>query len=67
VRVGLEFAKEGRIMRRLRYVGSFFGEIVQFARQNKVYWIVPLVLILGLVIVLVVTSQATAPFIYSLF
>ena len=43
------------------------GEILQFARQNKVYWIVPLVLILGLVILLVVTSQATAPFIYTLF
>jgi hypothetical protein len=55
------------IMRRLRYVGSIFGEIVQFARQNKVYWIVPLVLILGLVIVLVVTSQGVAPFIYTLF
>jgi hypothetical protein len=54
-------------MRKLSYVGSFFGEIVQFARQNKVYWIVPLVLILGLVILLVVTSQATAPFIYTLF
>jgi Family of unknown function (DUF5989) len=54
-------------MRRLRYVGSFLAEIVQFARQNKVYWIVPLVLILGLVILLVVTSQATAPFIYTLF
>ena len=54
-------------MRRLRYVGSFLTEIVQFARQNKVYWIVPLVLILGLVILLVVTSQATAPFIYTLF
>jgi len=54
-------------MRRLRYVGSVFGEIVQFARQNKVYWILPLVLVLGLVIVLVVTSQAAAPFIYTLF
>jgi hypothetical protein len=54
-------------MRKLRYIGSFLGEMVQFARQNKVYWIVPLVLILGLVIVLVVTSQATAPFIYTLF
>jgi hypothetical protein len=32
-----------------------------------VYWIVPFVLILGLVILLVVTSQATAPFIYTLF
>ena len=54
-------------MRKLRYVSSFLGEIFQFARQNKVYWIVPFVLILALVILLVVTSQATAPFIYTLF
>ena len=54
-------------MRRFGYLGSLFGEIIQFAKQNKVYWIVPLVLILGLVILLVVTSQATAPFIYTLF
>jgi hypothetical protein len=54
-------------MRKARYLGSFLGEIVQFARQNKVYWILPLVLILGLVILLVVTSQAAAPFIYTLF
>ena len=54
-------------MRKVRYFGSFMGEILQFARQNKIYWIVPLVLILGLVILLVVTSQATAPFIYTLF
>lgn len=54
-------------MRRFRYLGSFFGEIVQFARQNKVYWIVPFVLILALVVLLVVTSQGAAPFIYTLF
>ena len=54
-------------MRRLGYVGSLFKELLAFAKQNKVYWIVPLVLILGLVILLVVTSQATAPFIYTLF
>ena len=54
-------------MRRFGYLGSLLGEIFQFAKQNKVYWIVPLVLILGLVILLVVTSQATAPFIYTLF
>ncbi len=54
-------------MRRLGYVGTLLGEIVQFARQNKVYWIVPFVLVLGLVILLVVTSHATAPFIYTLF
>lgn len=54
-------------MRRLGYIGSLFGEILQFAKQNKIYWIVPFILILGLVILLVVTSQATAPFIYTLF
>ncbi|HSF39652.1 MAG TPA: DUF5989 family protein [Thermoanaerobaculia bacterium] len=54
-------------MRRFRYIGSMFGEILQFARQNKVYWIVPFVLILALVILLVVTSQGAAPFIYTLF
>jgi hypothetical protein len=54
-------------MRKLRYLGSIFGEILQFARQNKVYWLVPFVLILALVIVLVVTSQGAAPFIYTLF
>jgi hypothetical protein len=54
-------------MRKVSYLGSFFREIFQFARQNKVYWIVPFVLILGLVVLLVVTSHATAPFIYTLF
>jgi hypothetical protein len=54
-------------MRKLRYLGSMLGEIVAFARQHKVYWIVPFMIILALVIVLVVTSQAAAPFIYTLF
>jgi ABC-type microcin C transport system permease subunit YejE len=54
-------------MRKLRYVGSFLGEMVQFARQNKVYWIVPFVLILALVVLLVVTGQAASPFLYTLF
>lgn len=54
-------------MGKMGYVGSMLREIFQFARQNKVYWIVPFVLVLGLVVLLVVTSQATAPFIYTLF
>jgi len=58
---------EEKVMRKLGYVGTLLGEIWQFAKHNKVYWIVPFVLILGLVILLVVTSQATAPFIYTLF
>ena len=54
-------------MRRLGYIGSLFGELLDFAKQNKVYWIVPFILVLALVIALVVTSQAAAPFIYTLF
>ncbi len=54
-------------MRRLGYIGSLLGEIFQFAKQNKVYWIVPFVLVLAVVILLVVTSQGAAPFIYTLF
>lgn len=54
-------------MGKVGYVGSILREVFQFARENKVYWIVPFVLILGLVILLVVTSQASAPFIYTLF
>ncbi|HEX5760551.1 MAG TPA: DUF5989 family protein [Thermoanaerobaculia bacterium] len=54
-------------MRRLGYMGSLLGQVWEFARQNKVYWIVPFMLILGLVVLLVVTSQAAAPFIYTLF
>lgn len=54
-------------MRRLGYLGTLLGEILQFAKQNKIYWIVPFILILGLVVLLVVTSQGAAPFIYTLF
>jgi hypothetical protein len=54
-------------MGKLAYVGSLLREVFQFARENKVYWIVPFVLVLGLLVLLVVTSQATAPFIYTLF
>jgi hypothetical protein len=54
-------------MAKLGYIGSLLREVWQFARENKVYWIVPFVLVLGLLVLLVVTSQASAPFIYTLF
>lgn len=54
-------------MGKLGYVGSLLREVFQFARENKVYWIVPFVLVLGLLVLLVVTSQTAAPFIYTLF
>ena len=54
-------------MARIGYIGSLLREVLQFARENKAYWIVPFVLVLGLLVLLVVTSQAAAPFIYTLF
>ena len=46
---------------------KLLGEFVRFARAKRVYWIVPLVLFLGMVALVVVTSEVAAPFIYALF
>ena len=54
-------------MSRLRYSAKLLREFVGFARENRVYWIVPLMLVLGLTALLVATGQATAPMIYTLF
>ena len=54
-------------MQRLRYLRRLAGEFLAFAREHKAYWIVPLGLILALVLLLVVTSQGAAPFVYTLF
>ena len=53
-------------MGRLRYSGKLFGHIVRFAAENKVYWIVPLLLVLGLLALVIFTGQASTPFIYTL-
>ena len=53
-------------MGRLRHSGKLFRDLVQFAAKNKAYWIVPLVLALVLLGVVIATSQAATPFIYSL-
>ena len=42
-------------------------DFVAFARQNRMYWIVPLVVMLGLAGILIVAGQAAAPLIYALF
>ena len=54
-------------MRKLSYIGRLLRETLQFAREHKAYWLVPFLLVLGLVVLLVATSQAGAPFIYTLF
>jgi len=54
-------------MRFLLHLGRLLGEIFSFARENKAWWIVPIVLILLLLGILVVVGQSAAPFIYTLF
>jgi hypothetical protein len=46
-----------------------FSEFWQFLRQEKKYWLVPIVLVFALFGLLIVFSQssAVAPFIYTLF
>ena len=51
---------------RLRYAGTLFGHVLRFAAENKVYWIVPLLLVLGLLAAVIFAGQASAPFIYTL-
>jgi hypothetical protein len=45
------------------------GEFLQFLKQEKKYWLVPIVLVFVLFGLLIVFSQtsAVAPFIYTLF
>jgi len=54
-------------MSRLSYAGKLFREFVDFARENKAYWIVPLLLVLALAALVVIGAQGSAPFVYTLF
>lgn len=47
---------------------SLVGEFVYFLRQNKKWWLLPILIVLGAVALLVVASgSGAAPFIYTLF
>lgn len=55
-------------MRMFRYLGRLMREFLQFAWQNKAWWIVPLVLMLLLLGLLIFAGSSAAPtFIYTLF
>jgi hypothetical protein len=54
-------------MRIFRHTAALLGEVWSFARQNKAWWIVPIVVILLLVALLLVGVSTISPFIYSLF
>ena len=48
---------------------SFLKEFLDFLRERKKYWLLPIVIVLGLFGILIVLSQgsAVAPFIYTIF
>ena len=54
-------------MAKLRYKFKILGEFARFARDNKAYWILPLVVVLGLAAFVIVAGQSAAPLLYTLF
>jgi hypothetical protein len=51
----------------LRHLLRLLKDLWTFAREHKVWWIVPLVLILLVMALLIVGVSTISPFIYSLF
>ena len=48
--------------------GSLVSEFVGFLKQNKKFWLLPLIIVmLALSALLILSSTAAAPFIYTLF
>jgi hypothetical protein len=54
-------------MGRAGYSIKLLREFTRFAREHRAYWLIPLVLILGMVGLLIVGGQAAAPLLYTLF
>jgi hypothetical protein len=47
---------------------SLAGEFIEFLKHNKKWWLLPILLILlGLGLLVLLSSSAVAPFIYPLF
>jgi len=62
-----EQAKEFQQAAKVRS-GNLAGEVWSFLRENRKWWLLPLIVVLVLVGALVVlSSTAVAPFIYTLF
>ena len=52
---------------RIRDTINLLREFVNFARHHRAYWIVPLILLLGLAGLLIVAGQSAVPLLYTLF
>lgn len=54
-------------MDRFFHILPLLREFFRFAVANKVYWIVPMVIVLIVLTLLITLGQVSAPFIYTLF
>lgn len=54
-------------MRFLVYLVRLLREFVGFAKTNKAWWIIPIVILLFLLSLIIIAAQTSAPFIYTLF
>jgi hypothetical protein len=54
-------------MRRRGRGFKLLGEFVGFARENRAYWLIPLILLLGIAGLVIVVGQSAAPLLYTLF
>lgn len=51
----------------IKHFLSLLKEIFQFARTNKAWWIIPVVMVFLGIGLLIVVGETSAPFIYTLF
>ena len=54
-------------MRRTRHGWKLLGDFVRFAREHRAYWLIPLILLLGLAGLVIVAGQSATPLLYTLF
>ena len=54
-------------MTKIRAGVKLFREFVGFARHNRAYWIIPLIIVLVIAGMAIVVGQNVAPLIYTMF
>ena len=54
-------------MKMLKYLSRLLKEFLEFAWQNKVWWILPIVIVLLLLSALIFVGSSAAPFLYTFF
>lgn len=54
-------------MGKIAYSGRLVWQFVRFAFHHRVYWILPLIILLGVFAVMSVSIESAAPLLYTLF